>query len=124
MNYFAVESILREPSSKVAESIIRTAVGLKYSFKSLECWDTLEVGSTKFYRFRIAKSNIVPLIEAIFQSGRSVVSLNGLEYEVKLRNGRKGKLPSTNMLTAPRQQQTFRGSADPFWERQFSPTDI
>lgn len=123
MKYFAVESILRESPSKVTEAVIKVAASIKFQFKHIECLDTLEIGSTKFHRFRLGKEDIEPLVEALFKSGRGVVSLVGTEYEVRLRTGRKGRLPSTNMLTAPRQQQTYRGPSDPYWERQFTPAE-
>ena len=117
MRYFAVEVLPDETPLKVVKEVIQAASTTKYSFLLIEAQDRIKIGSTEFQRFRM-KDNPSRLF-TILQS-RGVIQLKGSDFEVTLKDGRKGKVPLTVMLATPTEKKMYRGPGDKYWERQFN----
>lgn len=94
--------------------------GIKFSKVML--FGIVEVGSTKFVRFRTDCRTYPPIILRLRTEGRGFISpakVGG--YRVFLANGREGPFNSPQMHTvqAPGYGQVYKGTGAEFWERQF-----
>lgn len=124
--YFAVEiKTSYEKAPDLAKIVLTTAKGLGILFRRLEAMDVIEIGSTKFMRFRTDLTPALPLADALFESGRGVIALSvGGGYRMRTKT-KEGTIPSTTLLAVPRAAgvKTFRGTKIKLWERQFE-TDV
>lgn len=120
--YFAVEvKTSYEKTIDLAKVVLTVAKAQGILFRRLEAMDVIEIGSTKFMRFRTDLQPATQLVDAILNEGRGVIAANAAGgYELRSRT-KNGPVPSTRILSTPRAAGTkmFRGTKIKLWERQF-----
>ena len=118
--YFAVEAKRWETVQVIAALIIGEATKIGLKFKELEVMGDVELGTTKFFRFRSDLTDATALLDAIKERG--LIRIVGTTCQVTFANGRKGTMPMDRMLMAPRMGQgiKYRGPGQPHADRQFS----
>jgi len=116
---FGVQALAGETELQVAEAVLRKANQLKIMFPKLDLLEPIGIGTSRFYRVDAGSVDMSPVIEALFAAGRGVVSA-GPDGKLLIRIGsRKGEVPSTTMQVSSKPPTTFRGTSDPYWDRQF-----
>jgi hypothetical protein len=120
--FYALQVKDGEDSHRVVWAFFQAAVKRGLTFKGLEVFSYMMVGSTMFVRYRTGCSMPPELVEDLLASGRGVVLPNPpKEYLVKLPGGRDGPFPIApmHMAAAPGARRLYRGPRIDFWERQF-----
>lgn len=120
--YFGVELLTKEPVQSVAYQVCKTANEAKTLFRRLEILDVMLVGGRRFARCRSDLLNPYPMLDLLFNRGRSVIMASrGEGYITKLLDGRRGPVSQTMMHATPKlgQRVTFRGPKVKLWQRQF-----
>lgn len=113
--YGAVEIKAGEDGHQAIGILMRSAWEAGIRFKVLELLSTITVNRIPFVRFRSDLDlSRVPL-------DRGTIVQAGGGYTVRLAGGTTGSYPITAMLTIARNTELrkYRGTGDPFWERQF-----
>lgn len=118
---FAVQAKPGEVEYHLAELVIRTAARLNLEFKFLEAVDWVTFGSTKMLIMGADVRETNTLLTEIAKEGRGYIRMEFPNYFAYL-GTRKAPIPSNTMLMAKRLSKVFRGTLDPFWERQFRKT--
>lgn len=124
-SYFAVQVFgRRDVAGSAAAAFLRGAAQVGITFRRLDFLDTFTVGTTEFARFRADLINAWPVLDRLFEEGRSVIGPGGPDnnphgFLARLTSGKTGSVNFNTMQAAPRALRTFRGTALDHWERQF-----
>lgn len=117
---FGVQALPGEADLHVAEVVIRKAHELGIQFKRLDTFETLSIGTNRFIRFDAGTTvDLTPVLDALFSEGRGVIGVGGSAFVIRL-GSRTGPIASTMMQTSQKPPRVYRGTLDPFWERQFT----
>lgn len=121
MNFAAIEILRGEVEKEAIEAFFLRADSLGLKFKSLEPFGTLTIGSSKFLRFRTDCLQLDTLIPLFQEENRSFVLPGGTGYRLVTQTT-EGRVSITQLQTTklPGYNRKWRGTADKFWERQFT----
>lgn len=122
---FAVQVFGRiDVASSSAAAFLRSAAAVGITFRQLDFLDTFTVGTMEFARFRADLINAWPVLDRLFEEGRSVIGPGGTDtkphaFLARLTTGKTGTVSFNTMTAAARAPRSFRGTALDHWERQF-----
>lgn len=119
--YLAVELLAKEDTRVVAAIVCRTAAEVNTLFRRLEVLDVIVVGGRRFVRCRSDVLNPYPMLEVVFDRGRSFIASSPKGYVARFLNGKTGTVSNVMMHSTPipGQRITYRGPKIRMWERQF-----
>jgi hypothetical protein len=118
----AVELLAKEEPKIVAHLLCLTAAEVNTLFRRVEILDLIVVGGRRFVRCRSDILNPYPMLELIFDRGRSIIMPGPTGYVAKFLNGKTGPVSNVTMHSTPRpgQRVTYRGPKIKLWARQFA----
>ncbi len=119
MYRFAVQALNTDNVTKVAEVTIRAAKQLGLNFKHLGVVDWMTLGTSKFLILQANLPFSKPLLDLLFESGRGVIGITPLGFEVRL-GTKTAKVASTQLQGPAKNPLSYLGPGDPLWERQFT----
>jgi hypothetical protein len=123
MQFFAIQTTPYEDRHLLAELVLRKAEDMGFQSKTLEALDVIEVGSSKYVRFRIdlTINQIDAILTELHRVGRSVIVPGGpYGYVCRMKDGRTGIVAYSKMqLSSTTHPREYRGNAVLHWERQF-----
>src|SRR5579872_4597994 len=100
MKYFAIQLKRGESRETLAEKFLRRADEFKSACKSLDALDTIEIGSSKYVRFRTELADVSMVVLSFFPEYAVIIAGPGGEYICKMPT-RDGAVPGTRMLSIP-----------------------
>jgi hypothetical protein len=119
--HLAVELLSNEDPRTIARLICVTADEVKTLFRRLEVLDVIFIGGRRFVRCRSDILTPYPMLDLIFDRGRSVIAPGPKGYLVRFLNGRSGPVSNVTMHSTPipGHRITYRGPKVRLWAEQF-----
>jgi hypothetical protein len=117
---FGVQALPGEADLHVAEAVVRKAYELGVQFKRLDVFEPVSIGTHRFFRMDAGSTvDLTPVLDALFIGGRGVIGVGGDAFIIRL-GTRTGPIASTTMQVTQKPPRVYRGTLDPFWQRQFT----